>query len=49
MSLARLYREFGRRDDASEALRRAYDWFTEGFATPDLREAKTLLDELESV
>jgi class 3 adenylate cyclase/predicted ATPase len=49
MSLARLYQGLGRRHEASEPLRYAYDCFTEGFATPDLREAKTLLDELQSV
>lgn len=49
MSLARLYQGLGRRYDASEALRRAYDCFTEGFATPDLSEAKILLHELQSV
>jgi predicted ATPase len=49
MSLARLYRGLGRRHDASKALQPAYDCFTEGFATPDLREAKRLLDELQSI
>ena len=46
MSLARLWREQGRRGEALELLAPLYDSFTEGFATPDLREAKALLDDL---
>lgn len=46
-SLARLYQTLGRHRAANETLRLAYDSYTEGFATPDLREAKTLLDELQ--
>jgi class 3 adenylate cyclase/predicted ATPase len=46
-SLARLRREQGRRADGRELLAPIYDWFTEGFDTPDLKEAKALLDELE--
>jgi predicted ATPase len=45
-SLARLWRDQGRSGEAREPLARAYGWFTEGFEMPDLREAKTLLDEL---
>jgi predicted ATPase len=46
VSLARLRRDQGRRADARELLAPIYGWFTEGFATPDLKEAKALLDEL---
>ncbi len=45
-SLARLLRDQGRRDEAREMLAAVYRWFTEGFDTPDLVEAKALLDEL---
>ena len=45
-SLARLWGEQGRRADARDLLGPVYGWFTEGFATPDLKEAKALLDEL---
>jgi predicted ATPase len=45
-SLARLWRDQGRREDARRALADIYGWFTEGFDTQDLRAAKTLLDEL---
>ena len=47
-SLARLHRDQGRRAEARDLLAPVYGWFTEGFNTPDLREAKALLDELES-
>jgi predicted ATPase/class 3 adenylate cyclase len=46
VSLARLWRAEGKRDEASELLAPIYGWFTEGFDTPDLKEAKALLDEL---
>ena len=46
VSLARLRRDQGRRTEAREVLAPVYLWFTEGFATPDLKEAKALLDEL---
>jgi predicted ATPase len=46
VSLARFRRDQSRRDEASDLLARAYGWFTEGFDTPDLKEAKALLDEL---
>jgi DNA-binding SARP family transcriptional activator/predicted ATPase len=45
-SLARLLAAAGRRDEARRALAGIYDWFTEGFDTPDLGEAKGLLDDL---
>ena len=44
--LARLRREQGRRAEACDLLAPVYGWFTEGFDTPDLKEAKVLLDEL---
>ena len=46
VSLARLLGERGRRDEARELLAPVYGWFTEGFDTPDLVEAKALIDEL---
>jgi len=46
VSLARLHRDQGRRAEARELLAPVYDWFTEGFGTPDLKEARALLDEL---
>ena len=46
MSLARLWGEQGRRTEARELLAPIYGWFTEGFDTLDLKEAKALLDEL---
>jgi class 3 adenylate cyclase/predicted ATPase len=46
MSMARLWRDQGRREEARELLAPVYDWFTEGFDTLDLKEAKALLDEL---
>jgi predicted ATPase len=45
-SLARLWGERGRRGDAHDLLAPVYGWFTEGFDTPDLKDAKALLDEL---
>jgi predicted ATPase len=45
-SLARLWRDQGKRDEARELLAPVYGWFTEGFDTRDLKEAKALLDEL---
>jgi len=48
MSLARLWRDQGKRDEARELLAPIYGWFTEGFDTRDLKEAKVLLDELSS-
>jgi tetratricopeptide (TPR) repeat protein len=46
VSLARFWGEQGRRTAASEILAPVYGWFTEGFETADLKEAKKLLDEL---
>ena len=46
MSLARLWQSQGKRQDAYDLLAPVYGWFTEGFDTADLQEAKTLLDEL---
>jgi predicted ATPase len=48
MSMARLWRDQGKRDDARDLLAPVYGWFTEGFDTLDLKEAKVLLDELSS-
>jgi predicted ATPase len=45
-SLARLYRDRGRCVEARDLLAPVYGWFTEGFDTPDLKDAKALLDEL---
>ncbi len=45
-SLARLWRDQGKRAEAHDLLAPIYDWFTEGFDTADLKEAKALLDEL---
>jgi predicted ATPase len=46
MSLARLWRQQGKREEARQMLAEIYGWFTEGFGTADLQEAKALLDEL---
>jgi predicted ATPase len=46
VSLARLLRDTGRRDEARLLLAEIYNWFTEGFDLPDLKEGKALLDEL---
>jgi predicted ATPase len=46
MSLARLWQRQGKRTEAPELLAPVYGWFTEGFDTADLREAKTLLEGL---
>jgi predicted ATPase len=45
-NLARLRRDHGRRTEARDLLAPVYGWFTEGFDTADLKEAKALLDEL---
>ena len=44
-SLARLWQKQGKVDEAGQMLGEIYDWFTEGFDTPDLREARALLEE----
>jgi class 3 adenylate cyclase/predicted ATPase len=46
-SLARLRRDQGRHAEARDLLGPVYGWFTEGFETPDLKDAKMLLDELD--
>jgi predicted ATPase len=48
-SLARLWRDQGKPAAARDLLAPVYDWFTEGFATADLKEAKILLDELGDI
>ncbi len=48
MSLARLWRDQGKRREAGDLLASVYGWFTEGFDTLDLKEAKALLDALAS-
>jgi predicted ATPase len=45
-SLARLWRDQGKRAEARDLLNPIYSWFTEGFDAPDLKDAKSLLDEL---
>lgn len=47
MGLARLRRDQGLRDGARDLLASVYGWFTEGFETPDLKDAKALIDELQ--
>jgi predicted ATPase len=44
--MARLWRDQGKRDEARDLLAPVYGWFTEGFDTLDLKDAKVLLDEL---
>jgi predicted ATPase len=46
MSLSRLWHQQGKRQKAYDLLAEVYAWFTEGFDTADLQEAKALLDEL---
>jgi predicted ATPase len=46
MSLARLWQRQGKRREAHDLVAPVYNWFTEGFDTKDLKEAKVLLDEL---
>jgi predicted ATPase len=46
-SLARLWQQQGKRADAHQLLAEVYDWFTEGFDTADLQEARALLDTLK--
>jgi predicted ATPase len=47
MSLARLWQRQDKRAEAHQLLADIYGWFTEGFDSADLREAKALLEELE--
>ena len=46
MSLARLWRQPGKHPEAHIMLSEIYNWFTEGFETKDLQEAKALIEEL---
>jgi predicted ATPase len=48
MSMARLWRDQGKRGEARELLAPVYGWFTEGFDTLDLKQAKALMDELDA-
>ena len=48
MSLARLWRDEGKSQQAREMLAPVYGWFTEGFETRDLKEAKALLEDLHA-
>ena len=48
MSMARLWRSQGKPQQARELLAPVYGWFTEGFDTLDLKDAKALLDELHN-
>jgi predicted ATPase len=48
ISLARLWRDQGKSQQARELLAPVYGWFTEGFDTRDLKEAKALLEELHA-
>jgi len=45
-SLAQFWHDQGKRDEARDLLAPVYGWFTEGFDTPDLKDAKALLDEI---
>jgi predicted ATPase len=47
MSLSRLWEQQGKKDEARQMLTEIYGWFTEGFDTADLQEAKALLESLE--
>ena len=46
MSVSRLWQQQGKQKEAHELLSEIYDWFTEGFDTKDLQDAKALLEEL---
>ena len=46
MSLSRLWQQQGKQEEAHQLLAEIYAWFTEGFDTADLKEAKFLLEEL---
>ena len=48
MSLSRLWQQQGKKEEARQMLAEIYGWFTEGFDTADLQEAKALLEELSS-
>ena len=46
MSLSRLWHQQGKRQEAHDLLAEVYTWFTEGFDTADLQDAKVMLEEL---
>lgn len=46
MSLSRLWQKQGKKEEARRMLAEIYGWFTEGFDTKDLKEAKALLEKL---
>jgi predicted ATPase len=46
MSVSRLWQQQGKKDEARQLLAEIYGWFTEGFGTKDLQEARKLLQEL---
>ncbi len=46
MSLSRLWQQQGKQEEARDLLAPVYNWFTEGFDTADLKDAKALLEEL---
>ena len=46
MALAQLWQRQGRREEAYDLVAPIYGWFTEGFDSPDLRNARALLDDL---
>ena len=48
MSMARLWRDHGKRQQAHDLLAPVYSWFTEGFDTLDLKQAKALLEQLKA-
>jgi predicted ATPase len=48
MNMARLWRDQGKCNEARDLIAPVYGWFTEGFDTLDLKEAKALLDELRA-
>ena len=48
-SLARLWRDQGRRDEARDLLAPVYGWFTEGFGTPDLKAAMAVLEDVSPI
>jgi predicted ATPase len=47
-SMARLWRDQGKRQQAHDLLAPVYGWFTEGFDTSDLKKAKSLLEQLKA-
>jgi predicted ATPase len=46
MSVSRLWQQQGKKDEARQLLAEIYSWFTEGFDTPDLQDARALLEQL---